>query len=118
MATPQNSCAYFGDRPDWWIVHSVHRDSDSLERSNHAVMLERLSEAYPDHVEVERFSHCLVGWMDHMIVSGFGALRMAARMAQDIERYPILDETHYSELEDSDFWSWAESELSVLKARE
>ncbi|KKK84249.1 hypothetical protein LCGC14_2785270, partial [marine sediment metagenome] len=60
-------CAYFGDREDWLIAASTHRDADTLAQANYQAMLERLQPYGGDYAE-EAFSHWAVGHGSYLIV--------------------------------------------------
>lgn len=108
---PQN---YAG--AEWPAYYSAgvgqSRDSDALERSNFAVMLDELgseNNAWGFDVRVVRESHFLVGWVEWIAIhqSSYGALAIADRLKGKLEDYPILNEEHYSELENDqadDVW--------------
>lgn len=110
FATPRNSCAYFGERGEWFMVAGQHRESDSLTRPNFAVTLERLAAIDPagDGYTVERFSCSLVGWRDHLLVSPRckPLLREAVRIDRELAAYPVLSDDHWSELEWDEASEW------------
>ena len=84
-------------------IGSVHRDSDALDVANHESLIARLEAVDPDgaHHEVMHCGHWAVGWIDHVIVdvSHAGVMGVLATAMGDLEDYPILDEMHYSEVE-------------------
>jgi hypothetical protein len=106
-------CGYWGERGSWLVAAGQHRDSDSIERSNFAAMLKRLG-GESDTVAVERESHWAVGWVEHLLIDPGDTAKVEAaqEMRESIADYPLLDESHHSELEYTEFWDWAESELS------
>lgn len=118
----------------WYVFLGQRRDSDTVTRSNFAVALDRLKKlpalettdhslgrndvfsggyAKPpfevDTVQVVRERHSLVGWVEWIAIheSDSEALMLADDMQNDINNYPVLDETHLSDLEYSEaeaFW--------------
>ncbi|MEM8494311.1 MAG: hypothetical protein AAF663_02855 [Planctomycetota bacterium] len=117
FATPRNACAYFGERGDWFMVDGQHRESDSLTRSNFAVLVSRLEAVDPDASgwAVERFSCSLVGWRDHLLVAPNAKplLRVAVAAAREVEAYPVLDESHWSDLEWDEASEWWASDPGI-----
>ncbi len=96
--------AYYGE-PEmlaWYIVASVNRDSDTIERSNWDTMVALLGNG--DGVTIERASHWACGWVDYLMVAPNNrkALREAIYAHSSLFNYPILDDDHYSEIEDED----------------
>ena len=112
----RQSAAYWGEHGDWFIVAAQHRDSDSLTRSNFAVMLKTLG-GESDSVAVERATHWAVGWVEYLIVrpDQRQALRAAIYAHSSVSDYPVLDETHWSDLEYAEAWEWAERELGEFE---
>jgi len=104
--------AYWGERQDWYVVAACHRDSASIDRSNFAVLLEQLG-GDGDGVAVEEASHWAVGWVKYLLVkpSNWQGLRRAIYAHSAVYDYPILDESHFSDLEYNEAWEWAEREL-------
>jgi hypothetical protein len=94
MDSAQN---YIGETVDGYIVLTRNRDSDALTRSNWAVGKSMLPNA-----EVYRFSHWAFGWFEHLIVPTNAPdelLIAAAKIVDDLEDYPVLDDSHFSDLE-------------------
>ena len=93
---------YSGERWDDYYSAGVgqSRDSDALERSNFAKMLEALG-GESETVLVVREGHFLVGWVEWIAISDGDIPR--AKIADDIlaalEDYPVIDEEHFSEVE-------------------
>jgi hypothetical protein len=108
----QSNAAYWGKRHEWFIIAAQHRDSDSLTRSNFQVMLKTLG-GESDSVAVERANHWAVGWVEYLIIAptNRNGLRLAILAHCSVSDYPVLDETHWSELEYNEAWDWAEREL-------
>lgn len=85
------------------------RDSDALERSNFECMLKALG-GETDTVMVIRESHWAVGWVEWIAVhqDDGKALHIADKIRVELDDYPVVDEEHYSELEQrdaDDLWS-------------
>jgi hypothetical protein len=108
----RSNAAYWGERGEWFIVAAQHRDSDSLTRSNFLVMLKTLG-GESDGVAVERANHWAVGWVEYLIVSPGNRQRLRAAILAHcaVSDYPVLDESHWSELEYNEAWKWAQREL-------
>lgn len=114
----RRDACYFGDRGDWLIAYSVHRDSDVLERSNFRSMERMLDEvdsvSLRNDVDVERSSHWAVGWVDYLVVrpntpTADEAEHLLAKLAD----YPVLDEDDYCSLEYEEACSlWKSSSLT------
>jgi len=96
------------------------RDSDCLEQSNFAAMLEALG-GESEIVTVVRESHWAVGWVEWIAIEADGtdesdkALRLADEQKERLANYPVLDEEDFSEREmeaANDVWrdcySWQE----------
>ena len=79
------------------------RDSDALERSNFRTMLARLG-GESETVTVVREGHWAVGWVEWVAIhqDDETALRAADEAKGELEEYPILDESDFSELEHED----------------
>lgn len=76
------------------------RDSDCLEESNFAVMLEKLG-GESETVTVVRESHWAVGWVEWIAIheTDDRALRIADEQVARLENYPVLDEDDFSNRE-------------------
>jgi hypothetical protein len=94
--------SYFGEVwPDYYSAGvGQSRDSDSLERSNFVSMLEALG-GESETVFVVRESHWAVGWVEWIAIHATDetALRKADRIVDGLESYPVINESHWSELE-------------------
>lgn len=79
------------------------RDSDALERSNFACMLEALG-GESETVTVVRESHWAIGWVEWIAIDQDDgvALKIADSLKCKLGLYPILDEENFSELEQQD----------------
>lgn len=78
-----------------------HRDSDALDRSNFEVIFRDLRANYGDSVDIARFGHWAVGWVEEIIWDA-GRADIADRVNQwraSLDNYPVADEIHWSELE-------------------
>lgn len=103
------------DRQNWLVCPvSINRDSDSLTRSNWEQMIQSL----PDESELDEsemtwerhsFNHWACGWFEIAIVKpGTESARIAEQIESRLEDYPVLDESHYSQIEYDEFLeSWA-----------
>lgn len=109
---------YWGDNGDWFIIVAQHRDSDSLTRSNFQVLLKRLG-GEGERVAVERANHWAVGWVEYLMVHPHNrqGLRVAIQAHCSAYDYPVLDESHWSELEYNEAYEWAERELKELSPK-
>lgn len=99
--------AYYGENPGWLICPNLgtHRDADALTRSNYAVLEQRLRDSDGDeetwHEELS--GHWAVGWVTGLAVEpGTAAAQILAAAESDIEDYPVLDEEHFSALENGE----------------
>jgi hypothetical protein len=99
--TPGACFAYYGERDDWPIAATVHRDSELIERSNFEAM-RRAFDACTNEGEdwaIERASHWAVGWVEYLLVRPCTeCVTMADDMRERIEQYPILDDQLYSDM--------------------
>ncbi|MDX1747140.1 MAG: hypothetical protein R3324_14480, partial [Halobacteriales archaeon] len=134
-------------------IIGIHRDSDTLDRSNFAVVSEELltphgerssgnapsGSAYvrPPHygelealndvpdVVIERFRHWAVGWTETVLVRVARRGRIeegelpaeptdawieACEWLDQLDNYPVADESHWSELEYRELVEWAHQE--------
>lgn len=107
--------SYMG--PDWdqfYVVMGQNRDSDALNRSNWAVALERLQAEETklggamldpegdSYLQIVRDHHWAVGWVEFIYLrkdAPVSILELADSMRAQIANYPILDESHFSNLE-------------------
>lgn len=99
----RSDAAYWGERGQWYIVAAQTRDSDCLSRSNFAVLLKALG-GEGEAVAVEEASHWACGWVQYLIVrpDNRKGLRIAIESHSAVADYPVLDETHFSEVEDEE----------------
>ncbi len=97
------------DADRWAIVYASNRDSRLLDLSNAAVIakaLEPFTEGDHPDVVAERHSHWLVGHVDGfsiLVYDGDGNITEAFRtyygLLEQMEAYPVLDESDYSDRE-------------------
>jgi len=97
------------DADQWTIVYSHNRDSGLLDQSNAAVIekaLMALTEGDDPDVVAEQHSHWLVGHVDGFSIRVFDvdgniteAFRTYFGLLEQMEAYPILDESDYSDRE-------------------
>jgi hypothetical protein len=96
---------YFGAVWPAYYSSSVgqSRDSSALERSNFACMLKALGGA-TDTVILVRESHWAVGWVEWIAIhqDDDKALAIADEIAGKLKDYPVVDEDHYSTIEQED----------------
>lgn len=113
--------SYAGFSPDGdYCILTQHRDSDALTRSNWTCARDEFS-VHPKPFDcVGRFgatddefagrptvydwraSHCLVGWVEYLMIradASTDVLISAAHILQSLEVYPVLNDDHFSELE-------------------
>ena len=86
--------------PEYYVFLSQNRDSDCLELSNFRTALKKLG-GESETVFVVAEGHFLCGWVEWIAIhaSDTSALTLAEALQEKIERYPILDENDWSELE-------------------
>ena len=98
------SSAYFGECADWLIAAAIHRDSGALSRSNWRVIQKALSYIDPGALQVERFTHWAVGWVDYLIIRPDAAAVLAEcqRLRARLVDYPVLNEEDFSEEEQNE----------------
>ena len=97
------------DADRWAIVYTSNRDSGLLDQSNAAVIaktLEALTEGHDPDVVAESHSHWLVGHVDGYsirVLDADGNITEAFRtyfeLQERLSDYPVLDESHYSDIE-------------------
>jgi hypothetical protein len=97
------------DRTEYYVLGGQHRDSDTLTRSNHRSILQALG-GESETVLVVRDSHCMVGWVEAIYIhqSDDKALAIAEKITDNLESYPVVDESDWSELEyteASEYWA-------------
>lgn len=81
-----------------------HRDSEALERSNFRVIYDDLVREFGDpgaHVDIARFGHWAVGWVEEIIWNtGDPAIVEVVQKWRDaLDDYPVADESDFSALE-------------------
>lgn len=93
-----------------------HRDSDALGRSNFRMALSLLGGESPEQIEltegqddsehiwpvmVIRDSHWAVGWIEYILVheSAIDKLEILNKIYEDLDGYPVLDESDFTEEE-------------------
>lgn len=103
---------YMGhDWSGWFCGPAVNRDSDTLDRSNWEVSKDLLPEV-EGLVEIRSVNHWACGWFEQIMVKAAPENIEAIKTLYDIkcalEQYPVLDESHFSELEHSEYSDYAE----------
>ena len=90
------------------MLYSHHRESGIVDFSNASVIakaLEPFTEGYHPDVAAESHSHWAVGWIAGFAIRVFkngeitAAFRSYHELAERMERYPVLDESDYSDRE-------------------
>lgn len=94
---------YFGDTWCGFYVFLMQtRDSDCLERSNFQCALEAIGgKNYGAGVYVVRESHWACGWVEWIAIHSDNeiALLKADEICEALQRYPVVNECHFGELE-------------------
>ena len=119
---------YYGDLPlgeTWAFMLARHRDSDTVEQSNWHVIHTDMAERFPDDIEVVHCSHWAVGWIDHLAVrllDDAEALTDAGHAIlewkEQLDDYPVADETDHSEREFDALWDNFEFDLTEHPVRD
>ena len=92
---------YMGEVPEdkWLCVLTRSRDSDCLTESNWRIALKMLG-GESDSVRIDRFGHWACGWWESLsVLSGSAAHKIGEEIKEKIDRYPVLDEEDWSNLE-------------------
>lgn len=86
--------------PGEYVAYFQHRDSDCLTRSNFTCMLARLG-GESETVSVIRTGHWAVGWTESILINVDDETRckLADDLLEKLSDYPVLNEDHFSELE-------------------
>ena len=96
----------------WYVFLGQHRDSDCLTRSNFQCAFERLKKHATDlesedceSVQIVSENHWAVGWVEWIAIheSNKPAIAEAEAMLESMDGYPVLDETHWSEMEFNEY---------------
>lgn len=108
-----HNAMYWGDRGDWYIAYAIHRESPAIDRSNFSCLKSALEKWFNDDVFIERSNHCLVGWIDYLVINPHNKklIRATINAKKKIDIYPVLNEDHLSNLEYDEFWEYATGEL-------
>lgn len=96
--------SYYGaEWSEYFVFLSQSRDSDVLTRSNFECGLNALG-GESETVQVVREKHWAVGWVEWIAIheSDTESLQKADEMLCALSDYPVLDESHFSELEHSE----------------
>ena len=89
------------EKQDHVIIHTIHRDSDAVSKSNHKVFSQELE----GEIETIAFNHWLCGWIEHLIINPNSKLFHKVQELQErLAEYPILDEDSISFCEQCDDW--------------
>lgn len=111
---------YSGDLPlgrTWGIAFGQSRDSGLMEQSNFAVISADMLKRFRRDVQVVRFGHWAVGWVENIAVKMLdrhGRVTPAARAIFDwkskMEDYPVADDEDYSQREYDAAADWIKQE--------
>jgi len=101
---------YFGEYwPDYYVYLGQTRDSDCLERSNFECGLLEIGGEKTDDNDLElvlivRENHWACGWVQWIAIhkTAIEQLKRADEIIAAIELYPVLDDEHFSELEQTE----------------
>jgi hypothetical protein len=109
------------DGENWALVPTQHRGSDNIDKSNAAVIEREICAQFPDDAHMERFSDWLAGWSENLVLRVYDkagkitpAFKAYDRLARQMEGYPLLDESLYSEMEEEDIKSIIENAIKQL----
>ena len=93
-----------------------HRDSDCLARSNFTVIYADLSERFGESVDIARFGHWAVGWVEDIIFDTGRADILAAveGWREKLDSYPVANEDHFSELEWDEMRDYLDAEIGSV----
>jgi len=87
----------------WATVVGRTRDSGLMEISNFESIYKDLETQFPDDVEIHRFGHWGVGWIEEVMVRVYDdvgnitpAFEAAVEWRERLEDYPVADEDDYS----------------------
>ena len=116
---------------EYFVFLGQHRDSDALSRSNFECGLDALG-GESETVIVVRERHWAVGWIEWIAIheSDDGALEIAEEIMCGLSDYPVLNETHFYDLERTEaeqYWEdmsvrdrmdyCARADISIFSAR-
>ena len=89
--------------PAYYVGLGIHRDSSRVARSNFDVFLRELG-GESETVHVVREGHWAVGWVEWIAIhqDDETACEIADEMLCALDDYPVLDDTHLSELENQE----------------
>lgn len=95
------------DEQEGWLIApcTQTRDSEALDRSNWQHQEAALANVDPnyDNHEAHRFGHWGPGWYEIVVVRpGSECERVALEIDGALSEYPVLDDSHFSELETSE----------------
>ena len=105
---------YMGAKwPDYFVFLGRNRDSDALTRANFDVGLKAIGgeQSHPDNegcalslVTIVSENHWACGWVEWIAIheSATEALAIADKIAGKLENYPVVDESLWSEYEDTE----------------
>lgn len=104
-----------------WLVGPVSqtRDSGPLDKSNFECFVKAMGGETED-VQIHRFGHWGPGWFEIVLVNPDKPelVKLAQEMEDSLAHYPVLDDSHYSELEHNEadeVWKNCYSERERVK---
>lgn len=107
-----------GWNPDETASEREHRDSDALARSNFEVIYRDLSERFGDSVDIARFGHWAVGWVEEIIfdIGNDDCEQAVAAWREKLDSYPVADDEHFSQLEWDEMSDYLDDEVPRVLA--
>jgi hypothetical protein len=104
------------DYTGWLCGLSYSRDSDVLAQSNFDSALEMLGGEIEGKVEVRDVNHWASGWFKQIMVNSKSIkhVKLLMDIKKQLDSYPVLDESDYSEREHEAYLEYSESEKSSL----
>lgn len=101
----------------YYVFMGKNRDSDAYTRSNFECALKQVEPLLkPKKYENEgviRDSHWACGWIEYILIHSKNkkALEVAEKIAQDLDQYPLVDESHACDLENTEFIDYLIDEI-------
>lgn len=103
--------SYYGETWEgWYVLATQTRDSDCLIRSNFECF-QKAMQPWSEHIKVIREGHWACGWIEWLGLAPeapIEAQEQAAELLLALADYPVLNDEHFSELEQEEAdWKWA-----------
>ena len=108
-------CYIGAEWPDYYVFLSQNRDSDALTRSNFRSALKAIGgencsyqnegeDSEQSNVIVVRESHWACGWVEWVGIhkDAISIIPIAEEIEKNMESYPVVDESDWSDLESED----------------